>query len=113
MEVENEITVASLKPDMIKLAGFPVRGIIVTARSKRNPYDFVSRFFAPNTGIDEDPVSDSAHCALAPYWNHRLGREQFFAYQSSTRGGELKIELHGSCVLIGGQAITIFEGQLD
>lgn len=112
-EIEGTDRLASLKPDMIKLSSFPTRGIIVTSRSNGQPFDFVSRFFAPNAGVIEDPVTGSAHCALAPYWSNLLGKDHFMAFQSSARGGDLKVELHGSRVYIGGQAVTVFQGQLD
>ena len=84
----------------------------MTARSESNGYDFVSRFFAPASGINEDPVTGSAHCCLAPYWAKRLGKTNFRAYQASARGGELRIQLNGGRVLLSGQAVTVLRGEL-
>jgi predicted PhzF superfamily epimerase YddE/YHI9 len=91
----------------------PVRGVIVTARGAAGgPYDFVSRFFAPGSGVDEDPVTGSAHCTLAPYWAARLGKQDFLAYQASARGGEVRVTLKGDRVRLGGRAVTVLKGQL-
>ena len=89
-----------------------MRGIIVTSRADGQPYDFVSRFFAPRVGVIEDPVTGSAHCALAPYWHSRLGKTRFSAHQSSARGGDLVVELRRDRVGIAGQAVTFFKGAL-
>ncbi|MDI6755172.1 MAG: PhzF family phenazine biosynthesis protein, partial [Thermodesulfobacteriota bacterium] len=75
-------------------------------------YDFVSRFFAPRVGVNEDPVTGSAHCCLGPFWGNRLYRKEFTAYQASFRGGVVKIRLMGSRVILGGQAITVLRGEL-
>jgi PhzF family phenazine biosynthesis protein len=111
-EIEGEEVIKDLNPDMTRLAALPTRGIIVTSRGNSKPYDFISRFFGPNVGVNEDPVTGSAHCALAPYWHDKLGKTSFFAFQSSYRGGELKIELRGSRVGIAGQAVTVLSGKL-
>ena len=111
LELEDEATVRALAPDFERLAAFPARGIIVTARAGRDP-DFVSRFFAPAVGIEEDPVTGSAHCALAPYWAERLGRERMTGYQASLRGGIVLVTLAGGRVTLGGQAVTILRGTL-
>ena len=87
VEVESENVVRNIAPDLKSLRGVPVRGIIVTGRSSSKDFDFVSRFFAPGAGVDEDPVTGSAHCALGPYWMKRLGKAEFIAYQASRRGG--------------------------
>jgi len=92
-------------------AQFEARGIIVTARGE-GPYDFVSRFFAPRVGINEDPVTGSAHCKLAHYWKLKLGKEKFKAYQASKRGGVLEVEVSSDRVLISGKAITVITGSL-
>jgi PhzF family phenazine biosynthesis protein len=112
VEVDSESVLRSLKPDYGLLGKIPVRGVIVTARSQRNGYDFVSRFFAPAAGVNEDPVTGSAHCCLAPYWAKRLGKTNLTAYQASPRGGELRIQLNGDRVLLGGQAVTVLRGEL-
>jgi predicted PhzF superfamily epimerase YddE/YHI9 len=75
-------------------------------------YDFVSRFFAPGSGIDEDPVTGSAHCALGPYWARRLGKTQFRAFQASPRGGEVGVRVEGDRVILSGQAVTVMHGDL-
>jgi predicted PhzF superfamily epimerase YddE/YHI9 len=89
----------------------PVRGVIVTARASGD-YDFVSRFFAPGSGIDEDPVTGSAHCALAPYWAARLGKTQMTGYQASPRGGIVRVRVDRDRVRLGGQAVTVLCGDL-
>jgi predicted PhzF superfamily epimerase YddE/YHI9 len=89
-----------------------VRGVIVTALSDAAEFDFVSRFFAPATGVDEDPVCGSAHCCLTPYWAGRLDKSELLAYQASSRGGVLRVRFAGDRVLLGGQAVLIFQGQL-
>jgi len=104
--------VHSLKPDFRKLAGIPVRGVIVTALSDDPHYDFVSRFFAPHVGVDEDPVCGSAHCCLAPFWAERLGKENLVAYQASARGGVLHLQWNEGRVVLGGQAVTVLQGEL-
>ncbi len=113
VELETEMAVRDLKPDPGRLRPLPVRGVIVTARADGGrPYDFVSRFFAPAAGIDEDPVTGSAHCALAPYWGERLGRTAMTGYQASRRGGTVRVEVKGERVLLGGQAVTVLRGEL-
>ena len=112
VEVESEETVRSMKPDFARLAQIEVRGVIVTARSSSPDYAFVSRFFAPWAGINEDPVTGSAHCCLAPYWQARLGRSEMTAYQASARGGVVRVRVQGDRVMLGGQAVTILKGSL-
>jgi predicted PhzF superfamily epimerase YddE/YHI9 len=87
--------------------------VILTARGAANPFDFVSRYFAPGVGIDEDPVTGSAHCALAPYWAARLGKEEMLAYQASARGGVVRVRMAGERVRLGGQAVTVLQGRLQ
>ena len=89
-----------------------VRGVIVTSRAVTQGYDFVSRFFAPGSGIPEDPVTGSAHCALGPYWSERLGKTEFVAYQASARGGVVRVRVVGDRVKLGGQAVTVLRGTL-
>jgi predicted PhzF superfamily epimerase YddE/YHI9 len=85
--------------------------LIATALSAP-PYDFVSRFFAPACGIDEDPVTGSAHCTLGPYWQERLGRDQLIGVQASARGGEVRVRPRENRVILGGQAVTVLRGEL-
>jgi PhzF family phenazine biosynthesis protein len=111
-EVASEEAVRQLRPDIGALAALPYRGVIVTARASTPGLDFVSRFFAPSVGVPEDPVTGSAHCALGPYWRQRLGKDDFLAYQASPRGGVIKVGVRGDRVLLGGQAVTVWKGQL-
>jgi len=85
----------------------------VTAPASRPGADFVSRFFAPAVGIPEDPVTGSAHCTLAPYWAERLGRSDLTGYQASARGGTVRVRVEGERVLLAGQAVTVFSGELS
>ncbi len=112
VEVDSEATVRRLAPDIGALARLPVRGVIVTARGETEGFDFVSRFFAPRAGVDEDPVTGSAHCCLGPYWRRRLGRDAFTAWQASARGGVVKVAVAGDRVRLSGQAVTILRGEL-
>ena len=105
---ENEDTVNKLSPDFHMLSALDVVGIIATAPG--NNVDFVSRFFAPNAGVNEDPVTGSAHSTLVPYWAGRLGKTRFHARQLSERGGDLYCDLEDERVLIRGKAVTFFEG---
>lgn len=114
VEAASEEVVAALAPDFAALHGLPVRGVIVTARATRPTFDFVSRFFAPAAGIDEDPVTGSAHCALGPYWAARLGRSELRAFQASKRGGSLHVRVDNDRdrVYVGGLAVTTLRGEL-
>lgn len=112
VELESEAAVRAAKPNHSLLAEIPVRGVIVTARSQDNGFDFVSRFFAPGSGIPEDPVTGSAHCCLAPFWAKRLGKSELMAYQASRRGGVVRVRLKGDRVILGGQAVTVLRGEL-
>lgn len=112
VEVDSEETVRAMAPDHSRLGKLPVRGVIVTARSTGGEFDFVSRFFAPGSGIDEDPVTGSAHTALGPYWAPILGKADFTAFQASARGGVVRVKLQGDRVLLGGQAVTVMVGEL-
>jgi predicted PhzF superfamily epimerase YddE/YHI9 len=85
---------------------------MVTSRADTPGFDFVSRFFAPGAGIDEDPVTGSAHCTLGPYWRRHLDQEEFTAYQASARGGVVRVRVVGERVRLGGKAVTILAGQL-
>lgn len=112
IEVESDDVVRNLTPDFTALRKLGVRGVIVTARSSTPEFDFISRFFAPGSGIDEDPVTGSAHCALAPYWSTRLGKREMTAYQASARGGVVRVRVQGDRVMLGGQAVTVLRGEL-
>ena len=112
IEVDSEDTVRSLRPDIKGLSAAGVRGVIVTARSASPDWDFVSRFFAPGAGVDEDPVTGSAHCALAPYWAEQLGKQEMIGYQASKRGGVVGVRLAGDRVILSGQAVTVLHGEL-
>jgi PhzF family phenazine biosynthesis protein len=112
VEIDSEEELRALSPDHSKLRKIPVRGIIVTARSATNGFDFVSRFFAPGSGIDEDPVTGSAHTALGPYWGSKLGKAEMTAFQASARGGVVRLRLNGDRIILGGQAVTVMEATL-
>jgi len=88
------------------------RGVMVTSRASSDGFDFVSRFFAPRTGVPEDPVTGSAHCALGPYWSERLKKKDLLAYQASARGGVLRVRPAGDRVILGGQAVTVLRAEL-
>jgi PhzF family phenazine biosynthesis protein len=110
VEVADEATLRSLNPNHPLLRQLPVRGVIATARG--TDYDFVSRFFAPGSGIDEDPVTGSAHSALTPFWSKRLGKAEMIGFQASARGGVVKVRLEGDRVYMSGQAVTVLRGEL-
>jgi PhzF family phenazine biosynthesis protein len=110
--VDSEATVRALQPDFARLRRVTVRGVIVTAPASTPGYDFVSRFFAPAVGVDEDPVTGSAHCALGPFWAARLGKSALSAYQASARGGSLQVRVAGERVFLGGRAVTVLRGEL-
>jgi PhzF family phenazine biosynthesis protein len=111
-EAADEETVRSVAPDLATLRTLPARGVIVTSRSSDERFDIVSRFFAPAVGIDEDPVTGSAHTVLAPYWAAKLGKKELTAYQASARGGVLHLRLAGDRVKIAGRAVTVIAGEL-
>ena len=113
VELDGETTVRGLAPDLGALSRIDARGVIVTSRAAPNQeYDFVSRFFAPQSGVPEDPVTGSAHCALAPYWAAQLGKMELAGYQTSSRGGLVRVRLQGERVRLGGQAVTVLRGEL-
>jgi PhzF family phenazine biosynthesis protein len=112
VEVASEEIVRNLKPDFTRLTRVEARGVIVTAAASSPDFDFVSRFFAPAVGIDEDPVTGSAHCCLGPYWGGKLGKRELAAYQASARGGVVHVRLAGERVRLGGRAVTILKGEL-
>ena len=112
VELEHDATVRGLEPDLARLARIEARGVIVTARAEDDSHDFVSRVFAPAAGIPEDPVTGSAHCALAPFWAERLGKQELTGYQASARGGTVRVRLVEDRVLLGGTAVTVARGEV-
>ncbi len=112
IEVASEDEVKKVAPNFGQLLQVSCRGVIVTALSHSDGYDFVSRFFAPAVGVNEDPVTGSAHSRLTPYWQAKLGKNEFTAYQASIRGGFLKLAMKGERVCISGKAVTILKGEL-
>jgi PhzF family phenazine biosynthesis protein len=112
VELDSEDQVRALTPDFAALGRLGVRGVIVTAGSGNGSCDFVSRFFAPGAGIDEDPVTGSAHCALAPFWAARLGKQELVGHQVSARGGIVRVKINRDRVQLGGQAVTVLRGEL-
>ncbi|MBN1348901.1 PhzF family phenazine biosynthesis protein [candidate division KSB1 bacterium] len=112
VEVASEEIVRKMQPDFASLKTLTNRGVIVTSIAESAGFDFVSRFFAPALGIDEDPVTGSAHCCLGPYWHRRLGKNEFTAYQASARGGVVRVKDLGECVLLQGQAVTAMRGEI-
>jgi PhzF family phenazine biosynthesis protein len=107
VEVANETVLRGLRPNFTALSALPVRGVIVTCGSESPDFDFLSRFFAPAAGVNEDPVTGSAHCALGPYWQAKLGKADFTAYQASERGGLVKLRVQGDRVLLRGKAVMM------
>lgn len=112
IEAASEAELRALKPDFKRLAETPCRGVIVTAASNDPRFDFVSRFFAPAAGVDEDPVTGSAHCTLADFWSRRLAKSELRAYQASKRGGVVNVRVVGDRVMLGGHAVLVSEGRL-
>lgn len=110
--VGSEETVRTMEPDLTLLKTVDCRGVIVTSPGNGSGYDFVSRFFAPKSGINEDPVTGSAHCCLGPFWQERLEKDNLVAYQASARGGELRVRVNGDRVSLVGQAVTVLRGEL-
>jgi predicted PhzF superfamily epimerase YddE/YHI9 len=112
VELGSESELRAIDPDFQLLATIPCRGIIITARANEPEYDFVSRFFAPAACINEDPVTGSAHCCLVAFWQKRLGRNDFVAYQASQRGGTVRVRVRADRAILGGQAVIISAGEL-
>ncbi len=112
LEVESEDVVRGMQPDFSRLARVEARGVMVTSYATTQGHDFVSRFFAPAVGVNEDPVTGSAHCCLAPYWARKLEKDTLLAYQASARGGVLRLHVNGDRVKLGGQAVTVMRGEL-
>jgi PhzF family phenazine biosynthesis protein len=112
VELADAAEVARLAPDMAALARIDAHGIIVTSAGADDRYDFVSRYFAPQVGIDEDPVTGSAHCVLGPFWAERLGRTELLGRQASPRGGDVRVRVLDDRVAVGGSAVTVLSGTL-
>ena len=112
LEVEDDEAVRAVQPDFRRLRQVDARGIIVTSRSTGGRFHFVSRFFGPAVGVDEDPVTGSAHCCLAPYWQRKLGLDEMVAYQASSRGGVVGVRVAGDRVVLRGRATTVLRGEL-
>ncbi|PWT91599.1 MAG: oxidoreductase [Acidobacteria bacterium] len=113
VEVNSEEEIRNCRPDFGILKPLGARGVMITSKANAgSKFDFVSRYFAPGAGIDEDPVTGSAHCCLGPYWQKRLGKSEFLAYQASARGGVIKVRVAGNRVFLGGQAATVLRGEL-
>jgi PhzF family phenazine biosynthesis protein len=111
MEVGSEREVRDLRPDFEKVKSLSADAVIVTSEAATPGLDFISRCFAPNVGIDEDPVTGSAHCFLGPYWSKRFGKDELAAYQASERGGKLRVRVQGERVFLVGHAVTVLRGQ--
>lgn len=112
VQMDSEETVRALKPNFSLMVQIETRGVIVTAAGSSPEFDFVSRFFGPKAGINEDPVTGSAHCCLGPFWQKRLGKATFTAYQASARGGLVRVRVDGDRIRLGGQAVTVLRGEL-
>jgi PhzF family phenazine biosynthesis protein len=111
VEFASDDLVRGLDPNFERLKRVDARGVMVTARSSSPEFDFLSRFFAPAVGINEDPVTGSAHCCLGPYWMKKSGKSRFRAFQASSRGGMLEVEISGNRVFLRGKAVTVFKGE--
>ncbi|HWV15704.1 MAG TPA: PhzF family phenazine biosynthesis protein [Cellvibrio sp.] len=112
LELASEEAVLNYQPDLAAIARIAVRGLIITARSATDERDFVSRFFAPRAGVDEDPVTGSAHCSLASLWSEKLGKKTLRAAQLSARGGVLDLIVHPDRVDLIGSCVTLLQGEL-
>ncbi|MBD2773691.1 PhzF family phenazine biosynthesis protein [Iningainema tapete] len=112
VEVESEDVVRKIQPNFQQLLALS-EVIVTSSTAKGSEYDFISRFFAPGLGVNEDPVTGAAHCCLAPFWRDRLGKDEFLAYQASSRGGIIKVRYNGDArVYLSGQAVTVLQGEL-
>jgi PhzF family phenazine biosynthesis protein len=110
--VGSEAEVRNARPDFVKLGKLGVRGVMLTSQGETGEFDFISRFFAPGAGIDEDPVTGSAHCCLGPYWSAILGKAEMLAYQASARGGAVRVRVGQERVYLGGKAVLVMAGEL-
>lgn len=113
LHLADEAQVRAAAPDFARLARLPLHAVAVTALSSDPAFDFVSRYFAPSAGVNEDPVTGSAHCALGPYWRSRLGKAEFVARQLSARGGTIRVRVDSDRVFLAGQAVTVLRGHLS
>ena len=113
LEVNSSENLKKWKPDFNLINQFDVRGVIITAKDESGEYDFISRFFAPRVGVNEDPVTGSAHCKLVPYWNKKLDKKDFKAFQASKRGGSLLLSLESNRVKLTGSAKCFSQGNLS
>ncbi len=111
-EITSERQIRNLRPDFSRLLKLQIRGLIVTAKATTGSFDFVSRFFAPKVGINEDPATGSAHCVLGPYWQSRLHKNELLAYQASKRGGVVRVKVGKKRVFLGGKAVTTLDAEL-
>lgn len=112
LALESETQVRAVAPNFDQLARLPLHAVAITAPSDDPSFDFVSRYFAPSAGVNEDPVTGSAHCALGPYWMSRRGKAEFVARQLSSRGGIVRVRVEGDHVILAGQAVTVYRGEL-
>jgi PhzF family phenazine biosynthesis protein len=112
VELDSEDVVRNLRPNFSMIEKLPARGVIVTAKSSSSEYDFMSRFFGPQSGVAEDPVTGSAHCCLGPYWAKKLKKTELVGYQASARGGVVRVRLGGDRVHLQGQAVIVLRGEL-
>ncbi|MCB9234112.1 MAG: PhzF family phenazine biosynthesis protein [Bacteroidia bacterium] len=112
IELASEQEVREYRPDFRLIRELDARGLMITARGANGQKDFVSRFFAPQSGIDEDPVTGSAHCCLGTYWMEKLGKKEMIGYQASPRGGMVKVKVNGERTLLQGKAVTVMQGVL-
>jgi len=112
VRVGGEAEVRGATPDFLRLNGLGERGVMLTSESETEEFDFISRYFAPGAGIDEDPVTGSAHCCLGPYWGEVLGKDEMIAYQASARGGVVRVRVETERVYLGGKAVTVMGGEL-
>ncbi|MDZ7722973.1 MAG: PhzF family phenazine biosynthesis protein [candidate division KSB1 bacterium] len=113
LQLKSPQDVVDANPDFTALSEIPIRGVMITAEALEPRYDFVSRYFAPAEGIDEDPVTGSAHCALGPFWAEKLQKKELTGYQVSKRGGQVGVKVEGNRVKLSGQAVTVFQGELN
>jgi PhzF family phenazine biosynthesis protein len=112
VRVGSEKEVREAQPDFSALNKLGVRGVMLTSQGETGEFDFISRFFAPGAGIDEDPVTGSAHCCLGPYWSEILAKDEMIAFQASERGGVIRVQVSADRVYLGGQAVTVLKGEL-
>ncbi|MEZ4657644.1 MAG: PhzF family phenazine biosynthesis protein [Caldilineaceae bacterium] len=111
LELKSEDAVRRVQPNFAALKALPERGVVITSRGV-GEFDFVSRYFAPWVGVDEDPVTGSVHCCLGPFWGQRLGKTELTAYQASARGGVIHVRLLGERVGLAGRAVMVMAGKL-